>query len=488
GAYKKQRLFFLPTWFQYGASSFCVAPRDVGTSRGPTEILSTQSPGGGCFAAGYSRPRDRIWQKHARRRFPKVVARARRYGARGSALLIPPPEYREMTDTKLEPTRLIDRNGPYRQSRGTWNIRRIRTPEAWKLYFQAPFHTLVNQSFSKVLFWFAFVYLGIICFFALMYMTVPKECNLVINNFAEAWIFSVSVIATIGFGTGGNDIFFNSCGSAITAITAESMAGVLVNAVVFGVVYQRFARGQARASTVAVSNYACLQKIRGQIYFMFQTCEMRKHQLNEAHVRCYAVLHKSRHPNHMQQIHHVQSFPMRLQHPDDDLNAWLILALPSIVVHRLDSWSPLLPPDMQAFPTEHNPSTHYRFPEPVQRAADLDAGNREDRHRGGKGPLFNVSAEPEKQTLTNAEINCILAYWKEVHLEIVVLIEGIDASSSATIQMRQSYKPTEIMFNHEFVNAVDFDPHSGAAVIDFNRFHRTAPMDLAVVEVAEKED
>ncbi|KDO17694.1 hypothetical protein SPRG_16906 [Saprolegnia parasitica CBS 223.65] len=396
-------------------------------------------------------------------------------------------EYREMTDgpqfARTDPTRLIDRNGPFRQSRGTWNIRRIRTPEAWKLYFQAPFHTLVNQSFSKVLLWFSLVYLALIGFYSLMYMTVPSRCNLAINTFGEAWIFSVSVIATIGFGTGGNDIFFNNCGSAIVAITTESMAGVLINAVVFGVVYQRFARGQARASTVAVSNYACLQKLRGHLYFMFQTCEMRKHQLNEAHVRCYAIMHKSRHPHMAHQIHHVQSFPMRLQHPDDDLNAWLILALPSIVVHRLDAWSPLLPPEMQSNTPEHNPAIHYRFPEPVQRAADEDVGNRENRHRPNKGQLFNEATEVAQGSLTKMEIDAILAYWKETHMEIIVLIEGIDASSSATIQMRQSFKASEVMFNHQFVNCVDFDEASGAAVIDFNRFHRTVPMDSATVDV-----
>ncbi|OQS07276.1 inward rectifier K channel (IRK-C) family protein, partial [Thraustotheca clavata] len=206
--------------------------------------------------------------------------------------------------------RLIDRKGPFKQSRGTWNIRRIRTPEAWKLYFQAPFHTLVNQSLYKVLFWFTVVYLTNLIFFCCMYMVVPKECNVGVTSFAEGWIFSVSVIATIGFGTALNDIFFGSCPSVIFLITLESMMGILINALAFGVVYQRFARGQARASTVAVSNFACVQKIRGNLYFMFQTCEMRKHQLNEAHVRCYAILHRSRHPYHSHHIHHVQSFPM----------------------------------------------------------------------------------------------------------------------------------------------------------------------------------
>ncbi len=31
--------------------------------------------------------------------------------------------------------------------------------------------------------------------------------------------------------------------------------------------------------------------------------------------------------------------------PDDEMGAMLFLSLPSLVVHRLDAWSPLVPPD-----------------------------------------------------------------------------------------------------------------------------------------------
>ncbi|OQS05211.1 inward rectifier K channel (IRK-C) family protein [Thraustotheca clavata] len=387
-----------------------------------------------------------------------------------------------MTDNAL---RLVDRNGPLKQSQGTWNIRRIRPPQAWKLYFEAPFHTIVNQSLYKVILWFTLVYLTNLIFFACIYMVLPKQCNLGVTTFAQGWMFSVSVLSTIGFGA--NDIFFGSCPSGIFVITLESMMGILMGALAFGVLYQRFARGQARASTVAVSNFACVQKIRGNLYFMFQTCEMRKHQLNEAHVRCYAILHRSRNPYHSHHIHSIQSFPMRLQHPDDDLNAWLILALPSIIVHRIDAWSPLLPPEMRSRDPEHNPANDYRFPEPIQRAADEEVGNRDNRHRRNKGKLFDETSGSAITPMTNTEIDRILAYWNEVHLEVVVLIEGIDASSSYTVQMRQSFKASEIMFNHQFINCVDYENESGATVIDFNRFHRTVPMDSEAFSMS-KED
>ena len=69
-------------------------------------------------------------------------------------------------------------------------------------------------------------------------------------------------------------------------------------------------------------------------------------------------------------------------------------------------------------------------------------------------------------------------------MEVVVIIEGIDASSSATIQMRQSFKASDILFNQEFVNCVEIDPDTGAAIIDFNRFHMTSPLDKSVISIA----
>ena len=69
-------------------------------------------------------------------------------------------------------------------------------------------------------------------------------------------------------------------------------------------------------------------------------------------------------------------------------------------------------------------------------------------------------------------------------MEVVVLVEGIDAVTSTTIQVRHSYKAEDIMFDHRHVNCVDVDPATGGAVIDFNRFHETAPVDPECNKVA----
>jgi hypothetical protein len=71
-----------------------------------------------------------------------------------------------------------------------------------------------------------------------------------------------------------------------------------------------------------------------------QVCEIRKHQLLEAHVRVYAVKKQT---DSNGNVEYFQTQFMRLQSPDDQLGAPILLALPSRVIHRLDAWSPLVP-------------------------------------------------------------------------------------------------------------------------------------------------
>lgn len=218
-------------------------------------------------------------------------------------------------------------------------------------------------------------YVVVLIIFGALYTSVPTEtCKTAIFSFFDGFSFSVSVMFTIGFGTNGGDVFFNGCAWMQTIITIESLVGVLLDALAIGVIFARISRAQSRANTIVLSANACARRIRGQFYLMFQVCEMRKHQLVEAHVRMYAIRHDVAFGKH----YYFQSYPMRIQHPDDDLGGMLLLALPSIVVHRMDAWSPLLPPkSADSCGVHHNPAKQYLFPEPIMRQADADSGDRD---------------------------------------------------------------------------------------------------------------
>ena len=88
-------------------------------------------------------------------------------------------------------------------------------------------------------------------------------------------------------------------------------------------------------------------------------CERRKHQLVEAHVRCYAIKHE--HAESQTTPAYYQSQAMRLDQPDDDTGSMLLMALPQMIIHRIDPWSPFYPRALTARHV-HHPSSNYRYP------------------------------------------------------------------------------------------------------------------------------
>ena len=75
----------------------------------------------------------------------------------------------------------------------------------------------------------------------------------------------------------------------MAVLTLQMLVRLCSDAVTVGVIYSRLARPTARASTILFSSCAVIRRIRGRLYLLLQLCELRKHQLLEAHVRLYAI-------------------------------------------------------------------------------------------------------------------------------------------------------------------------------------------------------
>ena len=339
----------------------------------------------------------------------------------------------------MQTQRLLDRDSVFRQSGGKWNINRLNRHRM--LYFNDIFHTLLNQTMWKIVLVIFALYLGAFVLFAALYLAVSEPCNLGVTNFMDAYYFSVETMLTIGYSTQNNDIFFDGCVEMVFLLSLQSMIGIYLNAMCVGIIFARFSRAQTRATTVIFSDKAVVREIAGHLYLMFQVCEMRKHQLVEAHVRCYAVRHVRKKTKRAKRRRgekgnagvggdsHAsgeeedddddddeeimfQSHAMRLSHPDDELGATLLMCLPSVIVHRIDAWSPLLPPgglelgkadggpggpgglgatgatgargggggggeETHQPAAPHSALNSYRFPEILQREADAEAGSRD---------------------------------------------------------------------------------------------------------------
>lgn len=208
------------------------------------------------------------------------------------------------------------------------------------------------------------------------------------------------------------------------------------------------------------TKYAVIRKIRGSFYLMFQVCERRKHQLVEAHVRLYAVRHDFDEDDESVESLY-QSHQMRVQQPDDDTGAMLLMVLPQVIVHRIDPWSPLFPPE--CLPTKnHYPNVCPGFPDPSQRTIDMENGNRDG--LAGNAPM------PYKQPTRVQIVN----HLRRSELEVIVILEGIDGSTSNTMQARHSYTDEDIAWDATFENCVTKTPDG--VHINFNRFHLLKPV------------
>jgi hypothetical protein len=186
--------------------------------------------------------------------------------------------------------RLIERGGDFHQSTGKIALRkRIRKRNFRALYSMDLFHSLVDAPTSRIIAILMGGYLSIVVVFAAIYYAISYwcDCAMDLDTPMHALFFSLETMATIGFST--TDIFFKDCIITLLVLAVQICVKLIVDAVVIGVLYCKLSRPSSRASTVIFSKTAVIRRIRGKLYFMFQLCELRKHQLVEAHVRVYAV-------------------------------------------------------------------------------------------------------------------------------------------------------------------------------------------------------
>lgn len=316
-------------------------------------------------------------------------------------------------------------------------------------YWEDLFHTVVGMSTLKVLALTATVLITSWFVFAVLFFTVSEQCGLEANTFIRSLYLAIETIETIGYGV--PDPGMKGCYSGIFVLAAAALWESLLNALVIAIVYTRISRGNTRASSICFTQKAIISQLNGHCYFMFQVCDFRKHQLCEAHVRVYGVQHTETTGGV-----NFQTRSMRLQHPDDELGGMLLLALPQLVVHRIDAWSPLCPPEYRSCPGG-NHATGFTNPwDVVQRANDIDTGNRE---------IMPGTARP-----ASPDLQAVTEYLAQAHIEIICLVEGIEPATSGTLQAQCSYMMEDIAFNASFQPCVSRS-HDGACQVDLDAFH-----------------
>ena len=333
--------------------------------------------------------------------------------------------------------RLLDRDAAFCQSRGRWSVEHVSREEARQLYLPEGgrrslsyskriwddwFYTLAYKKTLVLILILFLTYLSIVIFFAAVYLLISRIgqsekvnpdgttsvvafCDMDIHDRMEALFFSLSTMTTIGYGV--SDYYFGGCITPFVLVLMQVCCAIVFDAVAIGLIFQRLSRGQKRSKSVVLSDKALVQCIDHKLYLMFRVCELRRHQLLEAKARAYCV----RHERHMT-AGNLQTTPY-VTRPMKLSQELVLMSLPQVICHKIGPGSPLYPPSSWY---DRDGTLHETFGEAVKDDIDL--------------------------------------FWKDRQVEVIILIEGSDELTGASIQARHSYVCGEIVWNCAFENCI----------------------------------
>jgi hypothetical protein len=119
--------------------------------------------------------------------------------------------------------------------------------------------------------------------------------------------------------------------------------------------------------------------------------------------------------------------------------------MPETIVHQIDDDSPLMPP----------PSWLDNY-----RSTNATSG-----------------ASPSALT-SQMKMSLIAKYFSEAHVEVVAVLEGIEATTACMVQKLGSYCHQDIDFDAAFEQCVTRDKATGFPKVDFDKFDETVPVDV----------
>ncbi|XRB24442.1 ATP-sensitive inward rectifier potassium channel protein [Pseudoscourfieldia marina] len=247
------------------------------------------------------------------------------------------------------------------------------------------------------------------------------------QRFNIMFVFSVATQQTIGYGDVGILSSQPSCGWASFLLWAQSLVGLLVDAIMLGLVFVRVSNPNQRARSICISDKCVIARSDGVLKLMFRIADLRaassRSTLSEPKVRAYLFTWDS------YATTEGELCPYRCQ----ELNI--------------------------GYDSGGEPGIQICLILPVKLEHVIDE----------RSPLFGH---------TRSSLEALRA-------EIVVTFEGILSTTGGTFVLSQSYLAHEMMWNHVFATIV-YPAGDAAAlkhgengrlrdVVDFSRFHHVYP-------------
>ena len=285
------------------------------------------------------------------------------------------------------------------------------------------FTTLINANWLVILLVFCAAYILSWLLFAALWAAVAdwgygganNTCVVNVEDFTSAFLFSVEVETTIGF---GSKYVSNDCHVGAFLLVLQSILGLVIDAVLLGLIFAKLTFPRHRRKSLIFSRTAVIRKVDGEWIFQCRVGDLRRSQLVECHIRLQLYWFRPD-PGEGQSGETLGLRDKEMVFEQHDLDVGydtgfdrVVLLTPVLITHPISPESPL-------------------------------------------------------HGLTPAQLQA-------TDFEIVVILEGIVEATGLTAQALWSYTPEEVVFNEEFAPVVSRGATSGQWVVDFARIHDTS--------------
>uniref|UniRef100_G3N807 Potassium inwardly rectifying channel subfamily J member 8 n=1 Tax=Gasterosteus aculeatus TaxID=69293 RepID=G3N807_GASAC len=158
-------------------------------------------------------------------------------------------------------------------------------------------------------------------------------CVTDVKSFTSAFLFSIEVQVTIGF---GGRMITEHCPTAITVLIMQNIIGLIINAVMLGCIFMKTAQSNRRAETLIFSRHAVIAVRNNCLCFMIRIGDLRKSMIIGATVRLQVVRKTTTPEGEVIPIHQIDVATETAVASNS-----LFLLAPLIICHVIDKNSPL---------------------------------------------------------------------------------------------------------------------------------------------------
>ncbi|XP_041965109.1 ATP-sensitive inward rectifier potassium channel 11 [Alosa sapidissima] len=209
-------------------------------------------------------------------------------------------------------------------------------------------HTLVIFTMSFLCSWFLFGMIWWLIAFAHGDLDQQKEdfvpCVTDIHSFSSAFLFSIEVQVTIGF---GGRMITDECVSAIIILLVQNIVGLVINAIMLGCIFMKTAQAKRRAETLIFSKHAVISLRNGKLCFMVRIGDLRKSMIISATVRMQVVRKTTTNEGEIVPLDQIDI------HMDNPVGTnGIFLVSPLVISHVIDKNSPLY--ELSAFDLQND--------------------------------------------------------------------------------------------------------------------------------------